>query len=87
MTFVAIGALRVKGYGCSEYPALMLTLLPVTFAISADNLANSLGTDQDRQNVHPDLDPNCLKELFVKDNFEKISRQQQKHEKLPKNHR
>ena len=27
---------------------------------SADNFANSLDPDQARQNVGPDLDPNCL---------------------------
>ena len=37
--------------------------------------ANNLDTDQDRQNVGPDLGPNWLtmKELFEKDNFEKMS--------------
>ena len=29
-------------------------------AMSADNFANSLDPDQARQNVGPDLDPNCL---------------------------
>ena len=50
--------------------------------------ANSLDPDQDRQNVGPDLDPNYLtlivfpKEIFEKIFFEnKVSRQQQKHEK------
>ena len=39
--------------------------------------ANSLDSDQARQNVGPDLDPNCLtlmvflKEFFEKDDFEK----------------
>ena len=28
---------------------------------SADIFANSLDSDQDQQNVGPDLDPNCLK--------------------------
>ena len=42
--------------------------------------ANSLDPDQDRQNVGPDLDPNCLcRTHFLK----KISRRQGKHEQLP----
>ena len=52
-------------------------------ARGADNLyANSLEPDQDRQNVGPDLDLNCLalKVFPKKVNFEK--QQQQKHEKL-----
>ena len=42
---------------------------------------NSLNPDQDRQNVGPDLDPNCLTLiLFLKETFErKVSRRQQKH--------
>ena len=49
---------------------------------------NSLDPDQDRQNVDHDLDPNCLtlrvflKDLLKKVIFKKVSRQQQKHEKL-----
>ena len=41
--------------------------------------ANSFDPDQDRQDVGPDLDPNCLtltvflKDFFFKDNFEKKS--------------
>ena len=53
--------------------------------------ANSLGPDQDRQNVSPDLDPNCLtlivllKEFFLKKlTLKKVSRRQQKYEKLPR---
>ena len=51
--------------------------------------ANSLDPDQDQQNVGPDLDPNCLsdsvqKKFFLKNLIlKKVSRQQQKHEKLP----
>ena len=43
--------------------------------------ANSLHPDQDRQNISPDLDPNCLvaKNLVLKT----VSIRQQKHEKLP----
>ena len=51
--------------------------------------ANSLEPDQARQNVGPDLDPNCWysdsvpERTFEKVNFEKVSRQQQNHVKLP----
>ena len=36
--------------------------------------SNSLDTDQDRQNVGPDLDPNCLTLVigFLKEFFEKV---------------
>ena len=50
---------------------------------------NSLDPDQARQNVRPDLDPNCLtlmvflKEFTEKDGFEK-SADDKKHEKLPR---
>ena len=51
---------------CSDFCCLLITF------------ANSLDTDQDRQNVGPDLDPNYfyilivfLKEFFEKVNFEK----------------
>ena len=36
----------------------ILTLFPLLS--SADKFANSLDPDQARQNVGPDLDPNCL---------------------------
>ena len=36
----------------------MLTLC--ILVLSNDNLTNSLDPDQARQNVRPDLDPNCL---------------------------
>ena len=55
-----------------------------TFVVCGDfccllkTFENSLDPDQDRQNVGPDLDPNCLallrvflKEFFEKVNFEK----------------
>ena len=47
--------------------------------------ANSLDPDQERQNVGPDLGPNRFDSLivFLKDFFLKVSRLQQKHEKLP----
>ena len=53
--------------------------------------ANSLDSDQDRQNVGPDLDLNRLtlcdsvpERFFLKKIIlKKVSRQQQKHEKLP----
>ena len=38
----------------------MLTLPVRQIFSSADNFANCLDPDQDRQNVGPDLDPNCL---------------------------
>ena len=53
------------------------------------SIADSLVPDQDRQNVGPDLDPNhgsgsvFLKQIFEIVNFEKKSRRQQNHEKLP----
>ena len=75
---------------------LLITLsLPEVFFRLLITFANSLNPDQDRQNVGPDLDPNCLcqngsklcvivflKEFFEKVNFEQ-SRQPQKHEKSP----
>ena len=51
--------------------------------------ANSLDPDQDRQNVGPDLDPNCLtlmefpKEFFEKVDFEKIGRRQKGMQNYP----
>ena len=52
--------------------------------------ANSLYPDQARQNVGPDLDPNCfdtlmvfLKEFFEKVDFEKISRRQRSRQNYP----
>ena len=50
--------------------------------------ANRLDLVQDGQFVSPDLDPSCLtlmlflKEFFESFNFEKISKRQNKHEKL-----
>ena len=51
---------------------------------------NSLEPDQDRQNVGPNLDSNCLNSLmvFLKDFFEKVDFEKKKqtteiHEKLP----
>ena len=38
-------------------------IAPLTLCLlvsSADSIANSLSLDQARQNVGPDLDPNCL---------------------------
>ena len=43
----------------SNISFLTLFLLLATLS-TADNFANSLGPDQARQNVGPDLDPNCL---------------------------
>ena len=66
---------------------LTLSLLAVTCLLIT--FTNSLDPDQDQQNVGPDLDPSCLtlivflKEFFEKVNFEKVSRRQQKPEKLP----
>ena len=52
--------------------------------------ANSLDPDQDQQNFGPDLDPNYLtlnsipERIFWKKNIlKKVSKLQQKHEKLP----
>ena len=51
--------------------------------------ANSLDPDQARQNVGPDLDPNCftlivfLKEVVEKFNFEKSRQTTKNYEKLP----
>ena len=52
--------------------------------------ASSLDPDKDRQNVSPDHDPNCftlltmlMKDFFEKVDLKKVSRQQQKQEKLP----
>ena len=35
-------------------------LLALSLLATADNLANTLDPDYERQNVGPDLDPNCL---------------------------
>ena len=51
----------------------------------------SVDQDHDQQNVSPDLDPNhtydtlrvFLKEFLKKSVLKKVSRRQQKHEKLP----
>ena len=53
--------------------------------------ANILDPDQDRLNVGPDLDPNCLplrlmvllKEFLKNVDFEKIQQTTKKHSKLP----
>ena len=64
-------------------PTITLRLL-VSLLIT---FANSLDPDQARQNVGPDLDPNCLtlmvflKEFFEKDDFEKKYQQMSKHMK------
>ena len=42
------------------YMSLILSLLVASFVLCVRTFANSLGSDQDRQNVGPDLDPNCL---------------------------
>ena len=70
---------------------LFVNSLPVSGILSsADNLCNSLEPDQARQDVRPDLDPNCLtlivflKELFEKLFFKKISADDKRNdEKLP----
>ena len=53
--------------------------------LSADNL--NFDPDQARQNVGPDLDPNCLtlflKEIFKKVDFEKNQQTTKKPAKLP----
>ena len=55
--------------------------------------ANSLDPEQARQNVGPNLDPNCvtlmvyLKEFFEKAYFEKKSAADKKHAKLPRRQR
>ena len=53
-----------------------------------ENLCPQFEPRSGRQNVQLDLDPKCLTLMvFLKDlfnvNFEKVSRRQQKHEKLP----
>ena len=58
---------------------------------SADTFCKHLDQDQARQNVGPDLGPNCLidtlivlpKELFEKNNFKKSQQTIKNHEKLP----
>ena len=35
-------------------------------------MSNSLDTDQDRQNVGSDQDPNCLTLVFLKEIFDKV---------------
>ena len=51
----------VRGMGLWEFSGalreLMLTLCPLCLLIT---FANSFDPDQARQNVRPDLDPNCL---------------------------
>ena len=54
----------------------MLVFLLITFA-------NSLDSDQARQNVWPDWDPNCLTLCLKNVDFEKVSRWQKRHAKLP----
>ena len=65
---------------------LTFSLLAVTCRLLI-TFANSLDPDQDRQNVSPDLDPNCFTlivflEYILKVNFERKSADY-KHEKLP----
>ena len=73
--------------------SFLLYIYPQNFVNSAYyrclliNFANSLDPDQARQNVRPDLDPNCLtlkvvlKEFFEKDDFEKNLQSTKKHAK------
>ena len=80
-----IGTLGKILYFISYSTSVDFCRLLVTFA-------NSLDPDQARQNVQPDLDPNCLM-VFLKDFFFKklikikICRQQKKHAKLPSRQR
>ena len=48
--------------------------LPAAFFCLLITFANSLDADQDRQNVGPDLDPNCLTLLtvFLKELFDSV---------------
>ena len=63
------------------------TIKSVCWCLLLIIFANSLDPDQARQNVRPDLDPNCLtlmvilKKKFQKVDFEKNSRQQKKKKK------
>ena len=63
-------------------PHLLPRLKSFDFYHLLITFVNSLDPGQDWQNVGPELDPNCLtlmaflKEFFEKDDFEKISRQQ-----------
>ena len=68
----------------------MLWVLERTILLSVDNLLNSLDPDQDWQNLGPDIHSKTFATLilFLKDFFlniilKKVSRWQQKHEKLP----
>ena len=61
MTFVAIVALRVNSFLASGKFCYLLI-----------SLTNSLDPDQDRQNVGPDLDPNCLTLMVFPKEFLKI---------------
>ena len=71
---------------------MLNSLLASDFFLLLIIFANSLDPDQDwvRQNIGPDLDPNCfdadgifLKEFFKKVNFEKNQQTTKKHAKLP----
>ena len=75
--------------------SFLLYIYPQNFVNSAYyrclliNFANSLDQDQARQNVRPDLDPNCLtlkvvlKEFFEKDDFEQICNRQKSMQNSP----
>ena len=73
---------------CCQFriPALTINSFPASgnFCRLLIIFANSLDPDQARQNVGPDLGPNCLalmvflKDVFEKVHFEKIYRRQKK---------
>ena len=54
-----------------------ILITPCLLVLSSDNLCKHLDPDQARQNVGPNLDPNCLtlmifsKEYFAEVDFEK----------------
>ena len=61
MLFVAIGALRVNSFPASGKFCYLL----ISYTISLD-------PDQARQNVGPDLDPNCLTLMVFSKEFLKM---------------
>ena len=63
------------------------TCLSGDFCCLLITFSNSLDPDQDRHDICPDLNTNHLTLIvFQKEVFEKVSRRQEKHEKLPSMH-
>ena len=71
--YIDVELLSLKFFACGNFCRPLI------------NFANNLDPDQGRQNVSPDLDPNCFDTLivFLKEFFEKTADDQKKQEKLP----